>query len=204
MPPDYDINGSMALLKDLCAVSASMLKTQHGRPVHFESIFEFLEDFVHTHGYKIEKWASESTESMSVNLNDKEAARLLENLMLGTITATQASLGSVWTIPKEQEEGQSAFERKPSPAHAKRSRTMPCFLFAATSGAWNRSWRRYTSSPGGHLCGSLFKRHRSRHCFERNNASHCNGKCPYSGMISPAYSGMISTSLFCSSTHVLG
>jgi hypothetical protein len=116
MPPDYDINGSMALLKDLCAVSASMLKTQHGRPVHFESIFEFLEDFVHTHGYKIEKWASESTESMSVNLNDKEAARLLENLMLGTITATQASLGSVWTIPKEQEEGQSAFERKPSPA----------------------------------------------------------------------------------------
>jgi hypothetical protein len=116
MPPDYDINGSMALLKDLCAVSASMLRTQHGRPVHFESIFEFLEDFVHTHGYKIEKWASESTESMSVNLNDKEAARLLENLMLGTITATQASLGSVWTIPKEQEEGQSAFERKPSPA----------------------------------------------------------------------------------------
>jgi hypothetical protein len=116
MPPDYDINGSMALLKDLCAVSASMLKTQHGRPVHFESIFEFLEDFVHTHGYKIEKWASESTESMSVNLNDKEAARLLEDLMLGTITATQASLGSVWTIPKEQEEGQSAFERKPSPA----------------------------------------------------------------------------------------
>jgi hypothetical protein len=36
--------------------------------------------------------------------------------MLGTIAATQASLGSVWTSPKEQEEGQSAFESKPFPA----------------------------------------------------------------------------------------
>jgi hypothetical protein len=116
MPSDYDISGSMALLKDLCAVSASMLRMQHGRPVHFESIFEFLKDFVHTHGHKIEKWALESTERISVNLNDKEAAHLLEDLMLGTIAATQASLGSVWTSRKEQEEGQSAFESNPSPA----------------------------------------------------------------------------------------
>ena len=116
MPPDYDTNGSMALLKDICAVSSSMLRTQHDRPVHFESILEFLEDFVHTYGHKIERWASESDESMSVNFNDKEAARLLEDLMLGTIAATEASLGSVWTSPKEQEEGQSALESKPSPA----------------------------------------------------------------------------------------
>jgi hypothetical protein len=95
MPPDYDINGSMTLLKDLCVVSTSMLRTQHGRPVHFESIFEFLIHFVQTHGHKIEKWASESTENMSVNINDKEAARQLGDLMLGTIAATQASLGSV-------------------------------------------------------------------------------------------------------------
>lgn len=116
MPPDYDINGSLTLLKDLCAVSSSMLRTQHGRPVHFESNFEFLEDFVYTHGHKIEKWALESNESMSINLNDKEAARLLEDLMLKTIAATQASLGSVWTSPKEQGKGESAFESKPSPA----------------------------------------------------------------------------------------
>jgi hypothetical protein len=116
MPPDYDINGSMTLLKDLCVVSSSILRTQHGRPVHFESIFEFLKDFVHTHGRKIEKWALEGTENMSVNLNDKEAAHQLGDLMLGTIAATQASLGSVWVSPKEQGEGQSASESKPSPA----------------------------------------------------------------------------------------
>jgi hypothetical protein len=116
MPPDYDINGSLTLLKDLCAVSSSMLRTQNGSPVHFESIFEFLKDFVYTHGHKIEKWALASTESMSVNFNDEEAARLLEDLMLGTIEATRASLGSVWTSPKEQGEGQSAFESKPPPA----------------------------------------------------------------------------------------
>jgi hypothetical protein len=115
MPPNYDIKGSLTLLKDLCAVSSSMLRTQHDRPVHSEAIFEFLEDFVHTHGHKIEK-ALESTGSMSNNLNDKEAARLLEDLVLGTIAATQASLGSVWASPKEQGGGQSAFESKPSPA----------------------------------------------------------------------------------------
>jgi hypothetical protein len=116
MPPDYDSNGSLSLLKDLCAVSSSMLKTQNGSAVHFESIFEFLEDFVHTHGHKIDKLALESNESMSINLNDKEAARLLEDLMLGTLAATRASLGSAWTSPKEQGEGQSAFESKPPPA----------------------------------------------------------------------------------------
>jgi hypothetical protein len=40
MPPTHTWEGMR--LKDLCAVSASMLRTQHGRPVHFESTFEFL------------------------------------------------------------------------------------------------------------------------------------------------------------------
>lgn len=93
-----------------------MLRTQTSSPVHFGSIFEFLEDFVHTHGHKIERGALERTETLSANFNDKEVPRLLEDLMLGTIAATRESLGSVWASPTEQGEGQSAFESKPPPA----------------------------------------------------------------------------------------
>lgn len=86
MPPDYDNNGSLALLKDLCAVASSMLNTEES---NFDSIFEFLEDFVNTHGDKIEKGALESAQSMTVNPNDKEVASLFENLLLEMIAATR-------------------------------------------------------------------------------------------------------------------
>jgi hypothetical protein len=116
MPPDYDSKGSLTLLKNLCNVASSMLHVQTTNPVHFGSVFEFLEDFVHTHGDKIERSTLESVQGAAVNSHDKEAAGLLESLLLGTIAATRASLGSVWTSPKEQGQGQSAFESKPPPA----------------------------------------------------------------------------------------
>jgi hypothetical protein len=86
-----------------------MLRTQHGRPVHFESTFEFLEDFVHPWTQDRE-WASEAPKAR-LSISTTQRSRLLEDLMLGTV-ATQASLVA-FDEPKRARGRQSAFESKP-------------------------------------------------------------------------------------------
>lgn len=83
---------------------------------NYDHIYRFVEKFVFVHGASVE--SSLSTPS-SVSTPGKQVAGILENVILGTITSTQDSLGDAWTRPSEQKNGQPAFETRSSPPKPK-------------------------------------------------------------------------------------
>lgn len=66
-----------------------------------------------TYGEGIESGALAALSGSTLSDQVREVGRLLEELLLNTVAAVQESLGDVWTSPREQGQGQAAFESKP-------------------------------------------------------------------------------------------
>ena len=117
LPPYCNNDDTLSLLNELFVLALSTKTTINTSKLHFETIFEFLKECVAMYGDVIERAVTLSLSGGEVRQIDWEIRRILEKSFLDTVTAVQESLGSVWTLPREQRNGQDAFETKPSPKH---------------------------------------------------------------------------------------
>lgn len=86
------------------------------RSGNFQHLFLFLEGFVHAYGEGIEKSAISTLRNTELPVEDDiEFGRMLQDVIVRIVDSAQSSLGGVWTRPKEQRQGQLAFESKSSP-----------------------------------------------------------------------------------------
>lgn len=116
LPSSCEDATSAKLLQELCSIASSILqKTSSGR-AHFEVVFQFVDSFVKAFGEDVENVALATLGGSATHEHGKEVSRMLEELMLRTISSVQESLGNVWTSPSEQGNGQDAFESKPLPS----------------------------------------------------------------------------------------
>ena len=118
IPPDCNDDNSLELIKELCAVATSIMQSDSSKGPNFESILNFLEEFVRKHGSVIDK----NTRIMLQGQFDPTNAQMkreqdmnhcLERLILSTIDSINQVLGSTWTSQR-QGNGQPAFETKVS------------------------------------------------------------------------------------------
>ena len=107
----------MSLVKEICALATSMLQPASGA-VHFRPVLEFLQRFVKIHGDVVDKNARASLEGQNTLSNGESGRAIgecLESLLLATVEAVRYSLGTTWTSPQRQGQGQPAFESKIEP-----------------------------------------------------------------------------------------
>jgi hypothetical protein len=115
IPPFCDNDRSVNLLRELCSIVASTrvsVSSSHG---DFEKIFDFTCKCIDAYGGVIEKGLIASLSGISSPRIYLEVRRILETLITENVTSVKGSLGSVWTLPREQKNGQDAFESKPTP-----------------------------------------------------------------------------------------
>ena len=101
------------MLKDLTSTASSILKTANGGLVYYDAIFAFLEEFIRIYGEGVENAALATLSGSSPSADELEVGKMVEELMLELLGAVRDSLGSKWNEPKEQGQGQEAFESKP-------------------------------------------------------------------------------------------
>jgi hypothetical protein len=104
---------SKALVGNLLSLARSMAKTVHGTG-HFQQLFKFLQNFVHTYGEGIEMAAVAELRNELPVEDDREFGRMLQGVIVHIIAAAGPSLGTAWSRPREQRQGQQPFETKAS------------------------------------------------------------------------------------------
>ena len=107
----------MSLLRDLNSLVESIITAvdpeSEGAFHRFDVAFQFLGSFTEVHGADVERATLETLVGGTRNSRAQELGRILERNLVGTVTAAQKLLGEAWTRPREQGQGQPAFEVKP-------------------------------------------------------------------------------------------
>jgi len=107
-------------LNDLIALMHKMITPKRGSP-QLHLMFVAMVDIVHTYGEQIEQIIVSKGHTKSMSDGKKDFGTILEELILAAVAAGRETLGSEWTSPKEQGQGQPAFESKPSPVRRSES-----------------------------------------------------------------------------------
>jgi hypothetical protein len=110
--PTPPLDGASKALVGSLLTLARTIATSNDGAGRFQHLFLFLETFVHTHGNGIEKAALASLRNELPVEDDREFGQMLQDVISRIIEAAPPSLGSAWTRPKEQRQGQQAFESK--------------------------------------------------------------------------------------------
>jgi hypothetical protein len=103
------------LFKSLCeivTITRVSVSSSHG---DFEHIFDFTCKCIDTYGGLIEKGLISSFAGISSTIFYIEFRQIIEKIITENVTLAKGSLGSIWTNPREQKNGQDAFESKPAP-----------------------------------------------------------------------------------------
>ena len=111
-------NNDEALLKDLSTVAASILQTsaESAATQQTEILLHFLGAIVDIYGESVvERAALAKLDGSVVDNRGQEIGFLLEEMLAQVVSSLQDSLGIVWTGPKEQGQGQPAFESRSPP-----------------------------------------------------------------------------------------
>ena len=149
LPPPPLVGDSMVLVENILTLASIVARKIPGEvSKNFQHLFLFLRDCIHTYGDMIEKAVTIQNGEAPINL---ELLRQTKGVVLLTIDCASSTLGTAWSKPKEQVQGQLAFESKPSPLRIESvpneslagllSFTMEClkicptFLFGLTSGS---------------------------------------------------------------------
>ena len=121
MPVDLHNDESIGLMQELFTLATSTLPQNGSIKPSLLTVCEFVERVLDLHGGTIEATArlgmDDGGASSRKNGTSKELGRLVEDLLLGVIQTSKASLGSAWTRDKEQMPRQQSFESKPK-AHS--------------------------------------------------------------------------------------
>jgi hypothetical protein len=134
LPPKCHNNHDASLLQQLTETAASMLQGSPNseRTPHIQPILDLLQVYVKVHGDVLE------TNARSLLDPDNNPAGVgaewgrvvgecLEKLLLATVNAMRNSLGTTWTSPQRQGQGQPAFETKAEPmSHRHATTTNEC------------------------------------------------------------------------------
>jgi hypothetical protein len=126
LPPDCDDENNLNLFKELCTIVSSIKNIASTNRAHFEVIFEFIGNCIDLYGCTIDKGLIASRAGVQLLSSDYQVRRLLDELLVENISAIKESLGSVWTMSREQKNGQDAFESKPSPRRPSPPTTNEC------------------------------------------------------------------------------
>ena len=81
----------------------------------FQEVFDLIGACIDLYGTTIEKGFVASMAGTEILKSDQEVTRLIEDLIVTNVASAKESLGTVWTLPREQKNGQDAFESKPLP-----------------------------------------------------------------------------------------
>lgn len=78
------------------------------------------------YGETVEKGFVASLAGVQILNSDRDLRTFLEELITHNVAAAKESLGNVWTMPREQKNGQDAFESKPPPKRQPLSKSNEC------------------------------------------------------------------------------
>ncbi len=108
----------------MCGIATTILSQECKNALCFQPIFAFVKATVETSGESINKSLQEKLEGLTSSSERDyfdDIGKCLEELILRTIAAVRSFLGSTWSRPNEQRQGQPAFESRTSPIPEERS-----------------------------------------------------------------------------------
>ena len=129
LPPTVRDDYSLGLLRDLGGVASSMIAAGIPSRELFESLCEFLAQFIIAHGQAIDRGTEAMLRASTGFATEREIFRITEGLFLSAIEYARPTLGECWTRPTEQGQGQTPFESHEASSTSKLSEsTKDCLV----------------------------------------------------------------------------
>lgn len=124
IPADCVDDSGLNLFKELGGIANTILSQDCNSVNCFQPIFAFVKATLEAFGESINKSWQERLEGLTSSSERDyfdDVGKCLEELILRTIAAVRSFLGSTWSRPNEQNQGQPAFESRTSPVPEERA-----------------------------------------------------------------------------------